>query len=118
MYIHKVQHKLIDKQYFLRSSLYSQCADLSHIGGRGCAKESECYSDAATKSLYDGSPLSPNPAGMSISPLCCPANVFADDDAVSINYRDICNASSKQFTFNVHFIWCLLLCLGSYFLFF
>eukprot|EP00981_Chlorochromonas_danica_P008073 scaffold1962_cov180-Ochromonas_danica.AAC.8 len=68
---------------------------------RGCATESECTSNGV---VYDGQHIQVGgqyPAGMQITATCCDAHDFPDDDAVAIDYNDICNSAPSfrsQFT--------------------
>lgn len=65
---------------------------------RGCATEEECVSSTSTSGYYNGNAIQVtsgiNPAGMTITARCCNAYDFPNDDAIPIDYSNICNSSS------------------------
>lgn len=66
---------------------------------RGCATEAQCL-NPSTGQPYAGEKLLSTsgqvPAGMNLYPRCCKSTLFQTDDAIAINYGDICNPASRS----------------------
>ena len=67
------------------------------IQTRGCATFEECQSTTSTSGIYNGNTVQVtsgvNPAGMTITATCCKAHDFPTDDAIAIDYSEICNSA-------------------------
>lgn len=60
---------------------------------RSCATREECTDSKGD--IYDGTKLSPDIGGADITVTCCKAEDFPSDDAVAIDFADVCNAAVR-----------------------
>lgn len=64
------------------------------ITTRGCAKREQCTDSSG--GIFDGSTPNGTVAGAVLYPSCCQANSFPTDDAIAIDYSNVCNAASAS----------------------